>query len=484
LKCLEIHSKKRSPLFSGAVLHNGISVWCELRNPFGPRSANGCNLLKSSNKISLFFYWSFLEKRFQKNEFLPRVLACQICTLPGPAKSVTAIAFSNRPLPSVFLIILSGFRDISGLTWSCPYRESASSDILHTSVLSDDMHQLKDRSMIDNVQGLVGKRDFSRRPPFRSRAQLWHPYGPVEPPFNSSRWRPIELHTISYPPVQPAAETTPATSPETLNLPRPSIYPRPPPRLLSTRLPVYPSVQQTVSSRSCPRAIMNSGLQNDCSDDQNSGQTGFAHFPLPLQTPLLWAQCQTTSNFLPPNSARLPLPLRVSQPPAPTPWRPTPDLGLQRTSSDPSSFKAYSSIGCTPLSATSASGLPSPTANETTKTISIFRRTAPVMLWSLDFRHKVSTEEVTGTPPQTGSIPCMLDFVSGSSSQAEKRKANKDASRRYRNRKWNRIKLEQRLVAHGDEIKGHGETIRRQREEIRTLVQHRDHYHSERHSFP
>ncbi|KXG47053.1 uncharacterized protein PGRI_037990 [Penicillium griseofulvum] len=84
------------------------------------------------------------------------------------------------------------------------------------------------------------------------------------------------------------------------------------------------------------------------------------------------------------------------------------------------------------------------------------------------------------SPLPMGMIPCVLDMRSGSSSQAEKRKANSDASRRFRNRKRNEMQLEQRLTAQQDEIQRGVETVRRQSEELRSLIQQRDHYRSER----
>ncbi|KAJ6093120.1 hypothetical protein N7486_008409 [Penicillium sp. IBT 16267x] len=82
----------------------------------------------------------------------------------------------------------------------------------------------------------------------------------------------------------------------------------------------------------------------------------------------------------------------------------------------------------------------------------------------------------------------LVDLSSGFSAQAEKRKANRDASRRFRNRQHEEllryrkrrvIDLEERLTAQQDEIQGHVETIRRQSEKIRSLVQQRDNYRAE-----
>lgn len=79
-----------------------------------------------------------------------------------------------------------------------------------------------------------------------------------------------------------------------------------------------------------------------------------------------------------------------------------------------------------------------------------------------------------------GMIPCYVDLKSGSSSQAEKRKANSDASRRFRNRKKQEQQMEQKIAAQQDEIKRQSETLVRKEEEIQALLKERDFYRSER----
>ncbi|KMK54602.1 hypothetical protein Y699_06246 [Aspergillus fumigatus Z5] len=86
----------------------------------------------------------------------------------------------------------------------------------------------------------------------------------------------------------------------------------------------------------------------------------------------------------------------------------------------------------------------------------------------------------TDVPPLPGMIPCILDLKSGSSSQAEKRKANSDASRRFRNRKRNEMQMEQKITAQQDEIRKQQEALHKQAQEIRELMQQRDYYRSER----
>lgn len=66
-------------------------------------------------------------------------------------------------------------------------------------------------------------------------------------------------------------------------------------------------------------------------------------------------------------------------------------------------------------------------------------------------------------------IPVTIDLKSGSRSQAEKRKANSDASRRFRNRKKNEAALEQR--------------INQLNEQIQFLTESRDFYRNERDVF-
>ncbi|CRG90096.1 hypothetical protein PISL3812_07137 [Talaromyces islandicus] len=78
-----------------------------------------------------------------------------------------------------------------------------------------------------------------------------------------------------------------------------------------------------------------------------------------------------------------------------------------------------------------------------------------------------------GPPEMLGQngplIPLMIDLKSGSRSQAEKRKANSDASRRFRNRKKNEAMLEQRIT--------------QLMEQLQSVTEERDFYRSERDYF-
>lgn len=94
--------------------------------------------------------------------------------------------------------------------------------------------------------------------------------------------------------------------------------------------------------------------------------------------------------------------------------------------------------------------------------------------------HRYPTEPPMQTDQNGTLIPCVLDLKSGSSSQAEKRKANSDASRRFRNRKRNELQMEQKITAQQEEMRKQTDLLHRQTQEIRALAQEREYYRSER----
>lgn len=77
---------------------------------------------------------------------------------------------------------------------------------------------------------------------------------------------------------------------------------------------------------------------------------------------------------------------------------------------------------------------------------------------------------IATAPPQnlplSEMIPCVLNLKSGSNSQAEKRKANSDASRRFRNRKRNELLMEQTITDQWNEIQKQSDTLQQQAKEI------------------
>ena len=70
------------------------------------------------------------------------------------------------------------------------------------------------------------------------------------------------------------------------------------------------------------------------------------------------------------------------------------------------------------------------------------------------------------TPPAHGRIPVFVDLKSGSRSQAQKRKANTDASRRSRNRKKNDKAAKQRISSLSEEVRLLQEELDRCRTEL------------------
>ncbi|KAE8158978.1 hypothetical protein BDV40DRAFT_291305 [Aspergillus tamarii] len=192
-------------------------------------------------------------------------------------------------------------------------------------------------------------------------------------------------------------------------------------------------------------------------------------------------------------------PMTVSgyQPPVPASIHSTPTFHSRRTSANPTPnpspqetspttpISTFSQFGRSSPAATTASGpQPAPSYLHSTPHTTM----EPVSrLPSVVAGHKhVSEEPVVlpssqaENPPYPGMIPCILDLKSGSSSQAEKRKANSDASRRFRNRKRNELQMEQKITAQQDEIRKQTEVLQRQAQEIRALMQERDFYRSER----
>ncbi|KAJ5467778.1 hypothetical protein N7475_005530 [Penicillium sp. IBT 31633x] len=351
--------------------------------------------------------------------------------------------------------------------------------------LSRDAPQIDDR-MIDNGRGLAGNRNPTRRAPHRPRPQSWHPYGPVEPPLESSS-RPIGVHAILNHPSQAMAELTALSGREVLSLPGLASSPRP---------------SQPVSPRSHSRPLMNPASPSARfvgGSGRASGQSSVIQSPLVPHEPLLGSRLPATSSPLPLETGlRSIASLTGSQPPALTSLHSTSGLHSRRTSAGPGPLTNPSSQEASPnqpyatfspygASPTVANVSPPPNTSSYPPgppyiTVDPLARSIPTTKGPRSQPDQAPTRAGTpqGSPLSVGMIPCVLDMRSGSSSQAEKRKANSDASRRFRNRKRNEMQLEQRLSAQQEEIQRSLETVRRQSEELRSLVQQRDHYHSER----
>lgn len=379
---------------------------------------------------------------------------------------------------------------------SCPNSRPVVGDLLSMSQdsrragsLSRDVTQTDDRGS-DNDRTF--NRNPTRRPPQRPRPQSWHPYGPVEPPLESMSSRPIGVHAILNHP----QATTDLAGREPLSLPGPSSSPRP--------QGTSPIIRSGYALTSQPLSPYSRPLMNPASPSARfvggggraSGQSSVAQSPLLPHEPLMGPRLPVTSSPLPMETGlRSIAPLTSTQPPS----LHSTSMHSRRISAGPGPLSNLKSQETSPITSHSTFnhfGHASPAVTS----VSLAQSTAsyPTAPQYMTLDPVVRTVSATkgprrqpeqhptraGTPQDSslplGMIPCVLDMRSGSSSQAEKRKANSDASRRFRNRKRNEMQLEQRLTAQQDEIQRNVETVRRQSEEIRFLVQQRDHYRSER----
>lgn len=373
-----------------------------------------------------------------------------------------------------------------------------SQEALRTGRVPDDAVTSKDYPEIDHERAPTGTRQPLRRPPLRARPQSWHPYGPVEPPLELSTSRPIDVHAILNPVAQTANPST-SSSREPLSLPGPSVSPRP--RQGSSPVPrsARPLVQQPLSPKSHPRPLLNTTSPlRFVGSGRTSGRSSVSHSPLVPQEPPLAPRQPIASSTLPLDTAlRTVNALPGTQPPS-TSLYSTPSIHSRRNSSGPGSLTTPITQVASPISPHSGYdhfGRASPAVTSTAPT----SYSAATSYMTPEYQscgipatagpHSMTEERgrTASIPGNTtalgGLIPCVLDLKSGSSSQAEKRKANSDASRRFRNRKRNEMQLEQRLSAQQDEIQRYVETVHRQTEEIRSLIQQRNHYRSERDFF-
>ncbi|KAK4864536.1 hypothetical protein LT330_009799 [Penicillium expansum] len=373
-----------------------------------------------------------------------------------------------------------------------------SQDSRRAGSLSRDVAQADDRAS-DNDRAFTSNRNPARRPPQRPRPQSWHPYGPVEPPLESMSSRPIGVHAILNHP-QAKADLA-ALSREPLSLPGPSSSPHPQGNSPTTRSG-YALASQPLSPRSHSRPLMNPASPSARfvgGGGRASGQSSVAQSPLVPHEQLMGPRLPVTSSPLPIETGLRPIaPLTGTQPPMLTSLHSTTSLHSRRTSAGPGPVTNPNSQETSP-STSHSNFSPFGRASPAVTNVSLAHSTAsyptapPYMTMDPLTRSIPATKGPrrqseaptrAGTPQggllPVGMIPCVLDMRSGSSSQAEKRKANSDASRRFRNRKRNEMQLEQRLTAQQDEIQRNVETVRRQSEELRSLVQQRDHYRSER----
>ncbi|KAL2814322.1 hypothetical protein BJX63DRAFT_420890 [Aspergillus granulosus] len=383
-----------------------------------------------------------------------------------------------------------------------------------------DAHPREDRGSLERKRRHAGDEnlpDMERRDSVRSRPPSWHPSAPVEPPLSSQQHRSIGVSSILNPPAtdgpgvrtgsvdngregpgelqqqqqqqhssdSPSHSRYPSSS--TVHLPSPSMHSANPPPALS---PGMRSRHQSIAPVSPSSRFV--------------GATGY--FPLkagpgqsPLAQQLPGLQTVAPSSPLPMDPAPGP-PLPVSGHHHHAPTHPAPTFANHRASTNqtptPSSKEASPT---TPVSMFSQLGRSSPaiaatSAPQSTPLYMGSSQYAPVdpitrlpaVMGGGPWRSGEETPGLSGPQPETpplGKIPCFVDLKSGSSSQAEKRKANSDASRRFRNRKRNEMQMEQKITSQQDEIRKQAETIQKQADELRMLMEQREFYRSERDFF-
>lgn len=412
-------------------------------------------------------------------------LGISVLTAPYP-RSLHSPALSNYPEGSHFSTsFLSHTRETSsalerGGDRSCPNFQdrnrypSMSQDSVRAGPLSDDAPDIHGGTEDHGP----GSRHSSRRPPLRARPQSWHPYGPVEPPLDSSR--SIGVHSILNPPAQVADIKG---NREPLNLPGPT---SPRPRQGSSPAPRTLQGFQPLSPRSHSRPFMNPSSPSArfvSGSGRTSGQSSVSHSPLVAHESPLNALPLPSTSPLPPDTALRPInALQITQP---TSLAST--AHSRRTSAGPSLLSnSQETSPVTPHSSYGHFGVSPATANASMPpSVTPYSASAPSPYMPPTTAGPRVKEEPSAQNTNLSSslIPCVLDLKSGSTYQAEKRKANSDASRRFRNRKRNEMQLEQRLTAQQDEIQRQKDTISRQQEDIRLLTQQRDHYRSERNFF-
>ncbi|KAK1142887.1 hypothetical protein N8T08_007321 [Aspergillus melleus] len=383
-------------------------------------------------------------------------------------------------------------------------------------LLRSDTHAILDkkRPRVEDDSPVDG------RDPVRPRPLSWNPSAPVEPPLKSTQLRPIGVQSILNPPAKPgsiaAAGPAEAAAREALgeqasvrashqrlpsspsvHLPSPSLHARrlsasPGMRNRQMSTPLSPSARFVNAGAGLPGKV--SASQSPLAHESRPGlYSGTPTSPMPLES--VTGQAHSVP------AHQQPVSMSIHSTPTfhsrRTSAAPTPNLSPQETSPT-TPISAFSQFGRSSPSLNGMSGPPpappfmassSLTAKDPVPRLpSVVAGTRHVGDDAVTTAAANTTTAATAgmggsqteNVPLPGMIPCILDLKSGSSSQAEKRKANSDASRRFRNRKRNEMQMEQKITAQQEEIRKQAEILQRQTQEIRALMQERDHYRSER----
>ena len=355
------------------------------------------------------------------------------------------------------------------------------------------------RSPVDRKRKLPD--DESQSPETRAsgrpRPASWHPSAPVEPRLESTQLPPITMPSI----LNPTKGTAPDGNREVLGMqplgsPRRLAHPSssahsarrlslsPGLRQRPMITPVSPSARFVTAAGSYP-GKPSTAHNSPLAHESRPGMYSTPGSPLPMDPIVVPSSTSLAGGGLPPVSTSV---------------HSTPTFHSRQTSggqtSNPSPRETSPS---TPQSVYSQFGRSSPALAGVSGPPQV-----PPMLHSSPYggtesvarfptvveNHRYPAESSAAGMPNSKSephpntpgtmIPCVLDMKSGSSSQAEKRKANSDASRRFRNRKRNEVQMEQKITAQQEEMRKQAEILHRHTQEIRALFQEREYYRSER----
>ncbi|KAL2013321.1 hypothetical protein VTN00DRAFT_846 [Thermoascus crustaceus] len=328
--------------------------------------------------------------------------------------------------------------------------------------------------------------------PATTQSFSWHRSAPVEPPPVPTQPRSIGVHAILNPPESTAVSSSSRrSSRDGLDLPV-SISPSPRKRTSSSPVShlIHPNNQHLQADRpplspgTRPRRII-----TPVSPAARVASAGGRFNTLPgkisvSKSPFVLEPSSGVYNVPPgpqlPHEGNVPgmaLSGRHSHPQPSV--HSTPTFHARRASAGPATnpssqensprtpHSTYSQFGHSPPAV--GAGMLQPSAAPLVKTPSFPSMDPLSRLPSGPGGPRYGEETPLSSSPQDvpqGLIPVVVDYKSGSRSQAEKRKANSDASRRFRNRKKHELALEQKINS--------------QAEEIRMLTEERDYYRAER----
>ncbi|KAL4922523.1 hypothetical protein BDW62DRAFT_54642 [Aspergillus aurantiobrunneus] len=382
-----------------------------------------------------------------------------------------------------------------------------------SSLSPTNAHSREDRGSLERKRRHADEEGFSptseRRESVRSRPLSWHPSAPVEPPLSSSQHRSIGVSSIlNHPGAEgPGIRTASVdagreglgeqllsdspshsrfSSSSTVHLPSPSMNPTNPAALSpgmrshQSITPVSPSARFVSAAGyfppkagpgQSPLAQQLPGLQTVAPGSPLPMETAPGHLP-PVSGHHNQASAHSTSTYASHRAS-------VNQTPTPN----------SKEASPTTPVSVFSQLG---RSSPALSAAPAPQSAPVYMNPSPYAAVDPVsrLPAALTGRRRIGNETPVMGEPQSqtnthrpGMIPCFVDLKSGSSSQAEKRKANSDASRRFRNRKRNEMQMEQKITTQQDEIRKQADTIQKQVDELRVLMEQREFYRSERDYF-